>query len=62
MIRIAIVEDEENCIKKETEIIKQYFVGKRIPYDIAVHMNVEWFHGTEGRGLRSVYIRCKNAV
>ncbi len=43
MIRIAIVEDEEDCIKKETEIIKQYFAGQRIPYDIAVHMNVEWF-------------------
>lgn len=43
MLRIAILEDEEDCVKRETEIIRQYFDGKRILYDIAVHMNVEWF-------------------
>lgn len=43
MLRIAILEDEEDCVKKETEIIKQYFDGKRILYDTAVYMNVEWF-------------------
>lgn len=43
MLKIAILEDEKDCAKKETEIIKAYFAGKGIPCDIAVHTNAEWF-------------------
>ncbi len=43
MIRIAIIEDEEDSVKEEKEIIKQYFGGKGILYNTTVHMNVEWF-------------------
>lgn len=43
MLKIAILEDEEYCLKKEMSIIKQYFQEKRIAHEIAAHMNVEWF-------------------
>ena len=43
MIKIAILDDEEEALEKEEQITRQYFYSKKVECEITLYQSSEWF-------------------
>ena len=43
MIKIAILDDEEEALEKEEQITRQYFHSKKVECEITLYQSSEWF-------------------